>query len=220
MAGRARRRFRVIAPHHPGWGIQRCHVGSAASTIWRISISIWPTLWICAMPCWSAPISAAGSRPKWRCATHAGFRLPGAGRSARHQARRRDRPRHRRHACHAARRVHAAGLGRSGAGRDRLHALPETELAAIVRGREALALFGWKPYMHNPRLKHWLHRIDLPTLVLWGEQDGIVSSRILPGWCAEIAGSRVRDHRGRRTLPALGTAGGVRRDVSSFVDPH
>ena len=53
--------------------------------------------------------------------------------------------------------------------------LPESELAAIARGRESLLVFGWKPYMHNPRLKHWLHRIDLPTLLLWGEQDGIVT---------------------------------------------
>ena len=41
-------------------------------------------------------------------------------------------------------------------------ALPESDLAAIVRGREAFALYGWKPYMHNPRLKRWLHRIDRP----------------------------------------------------------
>src|SRR5271167_2369057 len=48
--------------------------------------------------------------------------------------------------------------------------LPESELAAIVRGREAFALYGWKPYMHNPRLKRWLHRIDLPTLLLWARR--------------------------------------------------
>jgi pimeloyl-ACP methyl ester carboxylesterase len=23
--------------------------------------------------------------------------------------------------------------------------------------------------MHNPRLKRWLHRIDRPTLLLWGD---------------------------------------------------
>ena len=43
-------------------------------------------------------------------------------------------------------------------------ALPDTDLAAIVRGREAFPLYGWKLYMHNPRLKRWLHRIDRPTL--------------------------------------------------------
>ena len=30
-----------------------------------------------------------------------------------------------------------------------------------------MALFGWKPYMHNPRLKNWLHRIDKAVLSRW-----------------------------------------------------
>jgi pimeloyl-ACP methyl ester carboxylesterase len=41
--------------------------------------------------------------------------------------------------------------------------LSERELAYIARGREAFTRFGWKP-MHNPHLKRWLHRIDIPTL--------------------------------------------------------
>jgi pimeloyl-ACP methyl ester carboxylesterase len=31
--------------------------------------------------------------------------------------------------------------------------------------------------MHNPKLKHRLHRIKVPTLLIWGEQDGIVTTR-------------------------------------------
>ncbi len=68
-------------------------------------------------------------------------------------------------------------------------ALPDTELAAIARARESLALFGWKPYMHNPRLKRWLHRIDIPTQLIWGEADGIVSLDYAKAWRDEIAGS-------------------------------
>jgi pimeloyl-ACP methyl ester carboxylesterase len=70
-------------------------------------------------------------------------------------------------------------------------ALSESELDGVVRGREALALFGWKPYMHNPRLKHWLHRIDLPTLLLWGEQDRIVTQGYGEGWRDAIPGARM-----------------------------
>jgi pimeloyl-ACP methyl ester carboxylesterase len=70
-------------------------------------------------------------------------------------------------------------------------ALPDSELAAIVRGREAFALYGWKPYMHNPRLKRWLHRIDRPTLLLWGAADGIVTPFYGEGWRQEIAGARI-----------------------------
>ncbi len=68
-------------------------------------------------------------------------------------------------------------------------AMPDTELAAIARGRESLALFGWKPYMHNPRLKRWLHRIDIPTQVIWGDSDGIVSTSYGEAWKAEIPGA-------------------------------
>ena len=70
-------------------------------------------------------------------------------------------------------------------------ALPDSELAAIVRGREAFALYGWKPYMHNPRLKRWLHRIDRPTLLLWGAADRIVTPFYGEGWRQEIAGARI-----------------------------
>jgi pimeloyl-ACP methyl ester carboxylesterase len=68
-------------------------------------------------------------------------------------------------------------------------ALPDTELAAIARSRESLALFGWKPYMHNPRLKRWLHRIDIPTQLIWGDADGIVSVAYGEAWQAEIPGA-------------------------------
>ena len=53
--------------------------------------------------------------------------------------------------------------------------LDEAELLGVARDREAMALYGWKPYMHNPALLHWLHRIARPALVIWGEEDGIVA---------------------------------------------
>jgi pimeloyl-ACP methyl ester carboxylesterase len=76
--------------------------------------------------------------------------------------------------------------------------LPDTELAGIARGRESLALFGWKPYMHNPRLKHWLHRVDIPTHIVWGEQDGIVTSQYGEGWKSHIPGATME------TIPNAG----------------
>src|SRR5216683_1714716 len=53
--------------------------------------------------------------------------------------------------------------------------LGDAELLTIARDREATALYGWKPYMHDPALVHWLHRITRPALVLWGDKDGIVA---------------------------------------------
>jgi len=99
-------------------------------------------------------------------------------------------------------------------------ALPESELAAIVRGREALALFGWKPYMHNPRLKRWLHRIDLPTLLLWGEHDRIVTPTYGEGWCAAIPGARMELIRDAGHFPHWEQPDAFAERVAGFVGQH
>jgi len=52
---------------------------------------------------------------------------------------------------------------------------PLWQLTAIARDRSATALYGWRPYMHDPGLRQWLHRVRVPALVIWGENDGIVT---------------------------------------------
>ncbi|MBV8333931.1 MAG: alpha/beta hydrolase [Alphaproteobacteria bacterium] len=51
--------------------------------------------------------------------------------------------------------------------------LDDAEAMLIARDRAATALYGWRPYMHNPGLRRWLHRVRVPALVIWGESDGI-----------------------------------------------
>ncbi len=68
--------------------------------------------------------------------------------------------------------------------------LPEADVIAAARNRESLGRFAWQPYMHDPKLKGRLHRIRIPTLVLWGKHDGIVSESYGRAFCAAIAGAR------------------------------
>jgi pimeloyl-ACP methyl ester carboxylesterase len=98
-------------------------------------------------------------------------------------------------------------------------ALPEAELAGIVRGREALALFGWKPYMHNPRLKRWLHRIDIPALLLWGAQDHIVTPAYGEGWRAAIPGARLEVIEDAGHFPHWEQPGDFVQHVAAFAGP-
>ena len=42
--------------------------------------------------------------------------------------------------------------------------------------------------MHNPSLRHWLHRVRVPNLVMWGDRDRVVApaygahlAQVLPG---------------------------------------
>jgi pimeloyl-ACP methyl ester carboxylesterase len=54
-------------------------------------------------------------------------------------------------------------------------ALSDDALTVIARNREATALYAWEPYFHNPKLWQRLHRIDIPTLLLWGASDHFVT---------------------------------------------
>jgi pimeloyl-ACP methyl ester carboxylesterase len=69
-------------------------------------------------------------------------------------------------------------------------ALPDAEVLAAARAREATARFAWNPYFHNPRLKSRLHRIRIPTLFLWGTHDRMLSEAYGRAYCAMIAGAR------------------------------
>jgi pimeloyl-ACP methyl ester carboxylesterase len=42
------------------------------------------------------------------------------------------------------------------------------------RNREMASRLCWKPYMHNPVLPDYLKLVDIPSLIVWGRQDGIV----------------------------------------------
>jgi pimeloyl-ACP methyl ester carboxylesterase len=69
-------------------------------------------------------------------------------------------------------------------------ALPDGEVLAAARAREATARFAWNPYFHNPRLKSRLHRIRIPTLFLWGTHDRMLSEAYGRAYCEMIPGAR------------------------------
>jgi pimeloyl-ACP methyl ester carboxylesterase len=68
-------------------------------------------------------------------------------------------------------------------------AMGDEDLAIVARNCESEALFGWSPYMHNPKLHHRLARIERPTSVLWGESDGIVGPDYGRAFAAAIPGA-------------------------------
>ena len=70
-------------------------------------------------------------------------------------------------------------------------AMPEAEVRVVARNREATARYGWSPYLHNPKLKNRLHRIRIPTLILWGTADRILGEDYLRAYGAAIPGARL-----------------------------
>jgi pimeloyl-ACP methyl ester carboxylesterase len=68
--------------------------------------------------------------------------------------------------------------------------LSDEEIVRTARNWEALCRYAWRPHLYNPRLKAWLHRIAVPTLVLWGESDQIVTPRYGQAYSQLIPHSR------------------------------
>ncbi|MDP7547291.1 MAG: alpha/beta hydrolase [Alphaproteobacteria bacterium] len=69
--------------------------------------------------------------------------------------------------------------------------MTDTELETVQSNRVALALYTWQPYMHNPKLPGRLHRIDVPTLLIWGESDGLVTPDYGQAFCGMIPGAEM-----------------------------
>jgi pimeloyl-ACP methyl ester carboxylesterase len=76
------------------------------------------------------------------------------------------------------------------AGKRDYKTMPDAEVRAAARNREATARYAWSPYMHDPKLKGRLHRIRIPTLFLWGTHDRVLSEDYGRAYCAAVPGAR------------------------------
>ena len=95
--------------------------------------------------------------------------------------------------------------------------LPEARLIAQARNLESTARFAWSPYMHDPKLRSRLHRIDVPTLLLWGAQDRIVTPDYGRAYAAAIPGARFALIEQAGHFPHLEQPEDFARKVLSFV---
>src|SRR5882757_5078392 len=57
--------------------------------------------------------------------------------------------------------------------RRRLEMLAAADPRLLVRNRSTVVRLAYPSFV-NPELTKWLHRIDVPTLLVWGENDGLV----------------------------------------------
>lgn len=65
----------------------------------------------------------------------------------------------------------------------------DPEIAA--KNRSTVVRLAYSPRFHNPQLGKWLHRIDVPVLLVWGAQDGLVPPGFGEAYRALIPGSRL-----------------------------
>lgn len=97
-------------------------------------------------------------------------------------------------------------------------ALSEDRVTVIARNREAVALYGWEPYFHDPKLPRRLHRVDVPTLLLWGAQDRFVTADYYgAAYRAAIPGARLETIDGAGHFPHLERPEALVARVAAFL---
>jgi pimeloyl-ACP methyl ester carboxylesterase len=80
-----------------------------------------------------------------------------------------------------------------------------------IKNELATADLAWAPRFHDPQLRKWLHRIDVPTLLVWGDSDKIFPKAYGEAYRGLIKGSRLE------ILPACGHIPQVEK-TDMFVD--
>jgi pimeloyl-ACP methyl ester carboxylesterase len=103
---------------------------------------------------------------------------------------------------------------------DRVLALQPTEeqMDLMLKNRFTVAKFGWQPRWFNPDLEKWLHRIKLPSLIVWGNEDKIMPPANAALWQARLPDARLVMLNKCGHLPHIEQATAVARHVSEFLE--
>jgi pimeloyl-ACP methyl ester carboxylesterase len=67
----------------------------------------------------------------------------------------------------------------------------EEQMDILLKNRFTTAKFGWQPRLFNPDLEKWLHRLKLPSLVVWGRQDKIFPWQYADLWVERLPQARL-----------------------------
>ena len=101
----------------------------------------------------------------------------------------------------------AEGLARDAGHRGHLRPQP----------RGGRAKYSWSPRLFNPKLERWLHRIDVPTHIVWGEEDRVIPPAYADALKDLIAGATVATLPGCAHLPHIEQPQAFASEVSQFI---
>jgi pimeloyl-ACP methyl ester carboxylesterase len=93
---------------------------------------------------------------------------------------------------------------------------PEAE-DALLKGKMVTAKLAWQPRLHDPNLAKWLHRIEVPTLIAWGQEDRLLPLAFGAAWQHTIPGALLVVLQGAGHLPHVETPGNLAGAITDFI---
>ncbi len=70
-----------------------------------------------------------------------------------------------------------------------------------LKNKLTTAKLAWQPRLYDPHLTKWLHRITVPTLVMWGAEDKLIPAEYGPAFRDLIPNARLEVFRDCGHLP-------------------
>jgi pimeloyl-ACP methyl ester carboxylesterase len=88
---------------------------------------------------------------------------------------------------------------------------------AALKNQMMTAKLAWQPRYHDPHLRKWLHRIKLPTLLVWGENDRLFPPAYAVAYQQLIPGAKtvILPHCGH--LPHVEQGDAFVAELQSFI---
>jgi pimeloyl-ACP methyl ester carboxylesterase len=81
----------------------------------------------------------------------------------------------------------------------------------------AATKLGWQPRWYDPDLERWLHRIRLPSLIVWGADDKLMPREYGASWRERLPDARLVEIDGCGHLPHVEKADVVGGQVREFL---
>lgn len=96
--------------------------------------------------------------------------------------------------------------------------VPQERLVNLARNYNSFCLYGWSPTLHDPKLLRRLHRIDVPTAVIWGREDRVMNVDYGRRWAQAIPGATFTAIEGAGHYPHEEQPARFQEAIKAFVD--
>ena len=94
----------------------------------------------------------------------------------------------------------------------------EEERKRQAKNALTLAKLTWQPRLYDPNLRKWLHRIDRPTLIVWGDSDKLIPPVYGPAYRDLIPGAKLEVIKNCGHLPHIEKTGETAAIIVKFIE--
>jgi pimeloyl-ACP methyl ester carboxylesterase len=96
-------------------------------------------------------------------------------------------------------------------------AMSEEQRATMAANQQALALYAGADFLFGPKLRRRLHRVSVPVLVAWGEEDGVLTADYGRAYADAFANGHFQPIAEAGHMPQIEQPGALLAAIGDFV---